>query len=142
MAKAAGVSKGAVQHHFGTREHLIAALNDVYLREFDEARSAADEATPAALQYASLSLHAPTDTDTVRWRGLLVASVMERSVAARWSERVQAERAKDSASNARALLVRLAADGLWLSDVVNIYKISDSERKEIEQLMVELLKRP
>ncbi|MFL6632075.1 MAG: TetR/AcrR family transcriptional regulator [Massilia sp.] len=142
VAKAAGVSKGAVQYHFGTREQLISALNDVYLRDFEEGLSAADESAPPALQYARLWLNAPTDADTKRWRGQLVANMLEPNVAARWRERVKVERAKDGVSNAHALLVRLAADGLWLSDLVDTYEISPSERKQIEQLMIELLNHP
>lgn len=139
VAKAAGVSKGAVQHHFKTREQLLDAVNEIFLQELDEALGSGDDAMPAALRYARLSVNAPSDEDAERWRGLLVASVRESTIASRWSERAELERQKDQPPNARALLVRLAADGLWLSDLVSIYKISDEERKEVEELMHEIL---
>jgi hypothetical protein len=38
--------------------------------------------------------------------------------------------------------VRLAADGLWLSDLLSTYKISKKEREELDVLMQELLRDP
>ena len=140
IADAAGVSKGAVQHHFGTREHLFAAMSDAIIEEFDKALAMEDASIPAALRYARLSLNEISSEDAAGRRAILVASVVDRTIGSRWRERLKVERALDTAPSANALLVRLAADGLWLSDLLSTYNISDKERKEISALMSELVK--
>lgn len=142
IADAAGVSKGAVQHHFGTREQLFAALGELYVGGFDDALALEDAAAPPAWRYARLSLTAPSYKDGEVWRAMLVASVVDRGIASRWSERVEVERSYDRLPSTNALLVRLAADGLWLSDLLSTYKISSKEREALAVLMSELLGKP
>lgn len=142
IADAAGVSKGAVQHHFGTREQLFAALGELYVREFNDALALEDSSAPPALRYARLSLKSPSYEDAKGWRAMLVASVVDRDIAKRWSERIGEERARDQLGSMNALLVRLAADGLWLSDLLHTYEITDEKRDELAMLMSDLLKKP
>ncbi|MBA1229451.1 TetR/AcrR family transcriptional regulator [Pseudomonas viridiflava] len=142
IATAAGVSKGAVQHHFGTKEQLLSALFDLYMDQFNEALALEDASAPPALRYARMSLNATSYEDTDGWRAMVVATVIDRGLAARWSERAEIERSTDRTPSANALLVRLAADGLWLSDLLSTYKIDTKEREELDVLMQELLKNP
>jgi AcrR family transcriptional regulator len=148
IAVAAGVSKGALQHHFGTREELFAAMYEAYMAEFKETAAATGPGIPAALSYARATLELPVSgSETANWRALLVACVVDRGLAARWSEWVAAERKKDpradegpdTRASATSLLVRLAADGLWLSDVLGVYAIDDDERHALKSLIEELL---
>ena len=140
IASAAGVSKGAVQHHFGTKEQLLAALFDLYLDQFNEALTKEDASVPPALRYARMSLNATSYEDTEGWRAMVVATVIDRGLAARWSERAEKERSLDQPPSANALLVRLAADGLWLSDLLSTYEIGHKERDELDVLMRGLLR--
>ncbi|MDR7048659.1 AcrR family transcriptional regulator [Duganella sp. 3397] len=142
IAGAAGVSKGAVQHHFGTKEQLLAALFDLYMDEFNEALALEDTSAPPALRYARMSLNATSYEDTEGWRAMVVATVIDRGLAARWSERAESERALDQPPAANALLVRLAADGLWLSDLLSTYKVDKKQREELDVLMQGLLRNP
>lgn len=142
IASAAGVSKGAVQHHFGTKEQLLAALFDVYMDQFNEALALEDASAPPALRYARMSLNATSYEDTEGWRAMVVATVIDRGLAARWSERAEIERSLDQAPTVNALLVRLAADGLWLSDLLSTYRIDNKQREELDVLMRELLRSP
>jgi len=142
IASAAGVSKGAVQHHFGTKEQLLAALFDLYMDQFNDALAREDASAPPALRYARMSLNATSYEDTEGWRAMVVATVIDRGLAARWSERAENERSLDPAPSANALLVRLAADGLWLSDLLSTYKIDNKEREELDVVMRELLRNP
>lgn len=142
IASAAGVSKGAVQHHFGSKEQLLAALFDLYMDQFNDALALEDASAPPALRYARMSLNATSYEDTEGWRAMVVATVIDRGLAARWSERAEIERSLDPPPSANALLVRLAADGLWLSDLLSTYKISGEEREELDVVMRELLGKP
>lgn len=140
IASAAGVSKGAVQHHFGTKEQLLAALFDLYMDQFNDALALEDASAPPALRYARMSLNATSYKDAEGWRAMVVATVIDRGLAARWSERAEIERSLDQPASANALLVRLAADGLWLSDLLSTYKIGNTEREELDVLMRDLLR--
>lgn len=62
-------------------------------------------------------------------------------MAARWSEWVATDRAREEEDSAEQLLVRLAADGLWLSNVLETYKISERQRAELRVLFSEMLAR-
>lgn len=139
IADLAGVSKGAVQHHFGTRDHLFAALGELYVTEFNDALAMEEASDPPAMRYAHLSLKGSSYKDDKGWRALLVASVVDRGIAERWSKQVESERSSDPVSSPNALLVRLAADGLWLSDLLDTYKISNENRGELALLMRKLL---
>jgi AcrR family transcriptional regulator len=140
MADAAGVSKGAVQHHFGTREQIFIALGELYVTEFNDALAREDVSAIPAMQYASLSLKTSSDEDVKGWRAMLVAAVADRGIAERWSKLMENERSRDKLPSPNALLIRLAADGLWLSDLLRIYKISEEEREQLSVLMSDLLK--
>ena len=110
--------------------------------QFNEALALEDASAPPALRYARMSLNATSYEDTEGWRAMVVATVIDRALAARWSERAEIERSLDQAPTANALLVRLAADGLWLSDLLSTYKIGNKEREELDGLMGELLRKP
>ncbi|OBV40238.1 hypothetical protein ASR47_1014153 [Janthinobacterium psychrotolerans] len=110
--------------------------------QFNQALALEDASAPPALRYARMSLNATSYEDTEGWRAMVVATVFDRALAARWSERAEIERSLDQAPTAHALLVRLAADGLWLSDLLSTYKIGNKEREELDGLMGELLRKP
>lgn len=140
VAEQAGVSKGAVQHHFGTRDELLAALYDYLMALYFEAASGQDGTLPAAMRYAQQNLDAPpSESAASAWRAMLVALVVERDLASWWADWVQSDREQDAAGSSEALLVRLAADGLWLSDILGIYKISKAQRRALRARMRELL---
>lgn len=110
--------------------------------QFNAALALEDASAPPALRYARMSLNATSYEDTEGWRAMVVATVIDRGLAARWSERAEIERALDQPPSANALLVRLAADGLWLSDLLSTYKIDNEEREKLDVLMQELLRNP
>lgn len=143
VAEAAGVTKGAVQHHFGTREELLTAMCDAFLEHFNSVLSHenAQDLAPGgeARAYVRATVRAGVDQQQqADWRAILVACVIERALAARWSERVAESRAKDSARNGNELIMRLAADGLWLSDLLGIYQLSSVERDALEAALLNL----
>jgi AcrR family transcriptional regulator len=140
VADAAGVSKGAVQYHFGTREQLFLALFDAYIGSFEGALSESEcPDEPAALRYARLTIKPIDSEEETAWRAVLIASVMDRQVASRWSDWVAADRATDRPASPASLLVRLAADGLWFSQLLSVYQVSDEERAGVFALMQKIL---
>jgi AcrR family transcriptional regulator len=143
VAQHAGVTKGAVQHHFGTREDLFAAMYADTLMRFesllDEALEGDSGPGSEARAYMRATFRCGSDVDMNAWRSLIVATVVERALAARWSDWVSQARSKDQ--SIADLIMRLASDGLWLSDVLGTYDISADERAELENALLELQRR-
>lgn len=65
--------------------------------------------------------------------------MIDRALTERWNTWVQAHRKDDDAGVNGKLVARLAADGLWLSDMLGTYQLSEAER---EALGAELLQLP
>lgn len=61
VAEAAGLSHGAVRHHFGSREALLMAMYETYMAQFEQSAHERDTATPVALSYADAALFPPTE---------------------------------------------------------------------------------
>lgn len=128
VAKQAGVSKGGLFYHFATKQALAAAMVDRLVAKFDEALAAAgDEPGAATLAYltACVDPDAPAagiaqDRGTV---ALLAASLIDpaaleplRHNYLRWQHRLD----NDGIDPAVATAVRLAADGWWLAQLVDL----------------------
>jgi len=130
VAEIADVTKGAVQHHFPTREDLVMALYDHLVTEFQDQVADDGSGAPAAWRYARSALEFAEDASSDHGKALLVACVAERSVSAKWARWVRDDRALDG-PDTNKLLARLAADGLWLSEVLGIYELSATEREAL-----------
>lgn len=133
VADAAGVSKGAVQHHFSSREELFAALYDELCLEFESSQNRPPGESTPAWDYAKATLFSEGKEDaTIKsWRALLIALVADRALAQRWAAWVEQNRNKAGPESTEQLAARLAADGLWLSDLLGIYKITGEERQRL-----------
>lgn len=141
VAELAGVTKGAVQHHFGTREQLLSDMCDTYMQQFQTELSVAREGDTgpgsAARAYVRATLHGFDEaSEQAHWRAILVAAVIDRAVAERWSSWVAENRAGDAAKDNAELIMRLAADGLWLSDLLGVYKLTASQRASLGESLL------
>ncbi len=116
VADIAGVTKGAVQHHFPTREDLVHALYDHLAEEFQAQVADDGSGASAAWRYARIALQGPCADSAKRGKALLAACVSERTVNSKWVDWVRGDRVHDG-TDINKLLARLAADGLWLSEV-------------------------
>lgn len=131
IAADAGMSKGGLLYHFRTKEALVEGLCDRMLARFDEALeslSAADPETAGAWTRAYLASTVtdagkPADNSARLMAGILATLGREsahlekvREHFARWHARL----AVDGIDPTAATLVRLAADGLWLSALLGL----------------------
>lgn len=143
VAELAGVTKGAVQHHFGTREQLLEDMCATYMQQFqdDLARERQGDSGPgsAARAYVRATVRGADQADEqAHWRAILVAAVIDRSVAERWSGWVAENRADEPAADNTELIMRLAADGLWLSDLLGVYKLTAAQRASLGESLLAL----
>lgn len=137
VAELAGVTKGAVQHHFPTRDALVMALYEDLISDFQNEVADDGSGASSAWRYARAALGMNSDDSSDHAKALLVASVVERPVASKWAEWVRKDRRED-AQDINKLIARLAADGLWLSAVLGIYELPAAERAALAQSIEQL----
>jgi AcrR family transcriptional regulator len=116
VAAQAGVSKGGLLYHFSSKRQLLDALVDRWLQEFQDDIDAHGPGFVAGYVKASDN---PSPDDF----GLLAALVADpetltavRERYAAWQDRVTTE----GGDPVEATVARLAADGLWLADLLGL----------------------
>lgn len=140
VAEVAEVTKGAVQHHFGTRAELLMAFYQEVLAEMEEAVGASCDTENAAQSYVRATFKLlPEGGENLRYRALLAAMVNEPEVAKEWAKWVEADRQSDSQSMGQ-LIARLASDGLWLAETLGIYQLSREDKTRLQEALENLTK--
>jgi AcrR family transcriptional regulator len=135
VAAAAGVSKGGVLYHFGSKRELIDGLLTRWLDDF-EAQLDGEDLLAAYVRACDLD-----PRKSASELGLLAAMIEEPEVLevareryAEWTARMLAV-ADDPVD---AWLVRLAADGLWYSDLFGIAAPQGADRRRLIERLVAL----
>ncbi|MGU7770745.1 TetR/AcrR family transcriptional regulator [Burkholderia sp. MR1-5-21] len=140
VAERAGVTKGALQYHFANKQGLLDALFEQTVERFGrqmEARIAADPqpAGAAARAYVHTTLdkaNPAASTDVLR---VLVASmVTEPETRERWAVPIREWSRPDPVPLEQAamlMICRLAADGLWISELLGSQEMPADLRVEI-----------
>jgi len=125
VAREAAVSKGGLLHHYPGKTALIDGLFDKVVDWFDSQVEEAlepEETSPARFSKAYLRVVAAIDMSVPEERSLAVLMLMLSSdphYCARWNQWVEArlQRHEKTDLTPLARTLRLAADGLWLSDL-------------------------
>lgn len=150
VARMAGVSKGGFQHHFPTRKALIEAVFDRMWAQFQahiEACVADDDDPVGRLSRAYLLTNDLAHTEEMRIasRAALALTLSDAEFRRRWSERTAELLPDDEASTlegrARLLICRLAADGLWLAELLGIQAPAAELRAEMMRQLGDLTRR-
>ena len=139
VAAEAGVSKGGVLYHFASKRALIDGLLERWLDDFEARLDAGGDALTAYVRACDLSAADPDRTASEF--GLLAGMIEEprvleatRERQAGWMERMLA----GAADPVDAWLVRLAADGLWYSDLLGIAPPQGEDRRRLIERLVAL----
>ncbi|WP_175997377.1 TetR/AcrR family transcriptional regulator [Burkholderia stabilis] len=140
VAERAGVTKGALQYHFANKQGLLDALFGQATERFAgqmAARVAADSggdgAAARAYMHAVLDAVQPAASADVL-RVLVASMITEQETRERWSVPMREWTRPDPVPMERAatlMICRLAADGLWISELLDSVEISDELRGEI-----------
>ena len=118
VAERAGVSKGGLLYHFPTKEALVTALVSRVIAEFDELVARYDEGSfTRAFVEATFAIIADPggERSERRWAAITAAAATPelaaplREAMDRWHRREEHE----DADPLTAMVVRLAAEGLW-----------------------------
>ncbi|MDQ0563829.1 AcrR family transcriptional regulator [Rhizobium mesoamericanum] len=145
VSGASGVSKGGLLHHFPTKNALLDALFESLLDRFDADinERMREDALPHG-RFTRAYLHAVANLrenpgESAHWAQITVALLAEPRLRQRWRAWVQ-ERTEEyvgTDSSIEAQIVRFAADGLWLADMLGSHD-DGSDRPALIARLVEL----
>jgi AcrR family transcriptional regulator len=144
VAARTSVSKGALLHHFpsklalleGMVDHLGRMHTDLILAE------AARDPEPYgrnARAYLRATVNEPvTPQDVSIGRVIMAACAIDPTLVQRWSgwiDKVKVDDPSDAVGADDALMLRLIADGLWMSDLFGFHTVSPEQRKALLSLL-------
>jgi AcrR family transcriptional regulator len=142
VAAEAGASKGGVLYHFGSKRALIDGLVTCWLDEFD-ARLAGGDLATAYVRASDISGARPEESASEF--GVLAALIEDPEVLetvrgryAEWMNRMLG----GALPREDAWLVRLAADGLWYSDLLGIAPPQGEDRRRVLERLLALAQEP
>ena len=137
-------SKGALLHHFPNKQVLLEGMID-HLGQMmvDEVLAeAARDPEPYgrnARAYLRTVVNDPvTPRDVSIGRAVLAACAVRAPLAARWKmwiAKISADDPTDPVGADDALMLRLMADGLWMSDLFGTHEVSREQRKALLSFM-------
>jgi AcrR family transcriptional regulator len=136
VAAEAGVSKGGLLYHFASKRELIEALVDRWLAEFQDD---IDAAGPGFVRgYVLASDPGGKHADEL---GLLAAFAADPAVLVKareryaiWQDRVE----REGSDPVDATVARLAADGLWLAELLGMAPPRGRLREQVLSRLLEL----
>jgi len=137
-------SKGALLHHFPSKQALLEGVIDhLALEMTSEVRAeAARDPNPYgrnARAYLRAIVNEPaTERDVSIGRAALAACAIEPSLIPRWRTAIRSlttEDPEDPMGRDDALMLRLIADGLWMSDLFGTHEVSPEQRKALLSLL-------
>ncbi|GMA30136.1 TetR/AcrR family transcriptional regulator [Litorihabitans aurantiacus] len=143
VAAAAGITRGGIIYHFPSREELIAAIHEHMARRWEDQLEAAcgkpaDQSTATERLIAYISM-AATPATRAEVQMILDSHHTENQdvwdqVLQRWAPRPQPS---DGPSYTLALL---AADGLWVNDVIGSTRIPPEQRHDTAERIIDLIR--
>ncbi|MNH79952.1 Bacterial regulatory protein, tetR family [compost metagenome] len=137
-------SKGALLHHFPTKLALLEGVIDHLAEQMtaqvlEEAGRDPNPYGRNARAYLRAAVNDPvTERDVSIGRAALVACAVEPGLIARWRAAMRTlaeDDPVDSAGKDDALMLRLIADGLWMSDLFGTHEVSPDQRKALLSLL-------
>lgn len=141
VARVAGVSKGGLLYHFPNKHALIQAMTEARVTEIRVAMEHHHHENPThgptASYIASLDAAPNTHLDTALWAATLDDPAALTTFNTAFAELQQVLRTSTT-DPTLATLLRLACDGLWLTELAGIDALEPAERAAALQRMLTL----
>lgn len=146
VAKKAGVSKGGLLYHFPSKEALIKGLIEHLNGQFDHevSRRLEDEDAETTGRWLRAFVGATFEADE-HWLGSSAAILTAIATNPQLLEpfrnsfaEYQRQAEQDGLDPALATVIRLAADGLWLAELLGLAPPGEELRGKVQQLLLEM----
>lgn len=144
VAREAGVSKGGLLYHFPSKDALVQGVLEAFVGQIERglaAREAADECARGRFARANFELTLAGDPQPAASSALLAALALRpellepvRAHYAGWRARAEA----DGLEPGLGTLLTLAADGLWLSELLGLGAPTGKRREQLRALVARL----
>lgn len=144
VAARTSVSKGALLHHFPSKIALVEGMVDHLGRMHTDGilAEAARDPEPYgrnARAYLRATVNEPvTPQDVSIGRVVMAAFAIDPTLVKRWGgwiDKVKVDDPSDPVGADDALMLRLIADGLWLSDLFGLHEVSAEQRQALLSLL-------
>lgn len=144
VAARTSVSKGALLHHFPSKIALLEGMVDHLGRMHTDTilAEAARDPEPYgrnARAYLRATVNEPvTPQDVSIGRVIMAACAIDPALAQRWNgwiDKVKVDDPSDPVGADDALMLRLIADGLWMSDLFGTHAVSPEQRRALLSLL-------
>ncbi|WP_242078096.1 TetR/AcrR family transcriptional regulator [Brevundimonas diminuta] len=144
VAGRTSVSKGALLHHFSSKIALLEGMVDHLGRMHTDTilAEAARDPEPYgrnARAYLRATVNEPvTPQDVSIGRVIMAACAIDPALAQRWNgwiDKVKVDDPSDPVGADDALMLRLIADGLWMSDLFGTHAVSPEQRQALLSLL-------
>lgn len=143
VAQEAGVSKGGLLYHFPSKEALVEGLMRQLTDDFNaqlDRDSGSDHAGDWLRAYVRMTFALDQETNNLA-AGLLAAATMNpellsplRESFADWQNRIE----EDGIDPVIGTIIRLAADGLWLADLLGFAPPTGELRQKVLNALLRL----
>ncbi len=145
VARAAGVSKGGLLHHYPTRDALLRALGAALIDDFRQRLNAAHAAELAAhgpargaWLRAYIALTFTPDEDEKALHAALAPLAGHPALLAGLSEAqafLLTEPEHDGLPAGTAHAIRLACDGYWMGDLTGLPRLNDTQAQALRETL-------
>lgn len=142
VAEQAGISKGGLLYHFPSKEALVQGMVEHLANNYQEKISDKVGADPVEQGKWTRSFIDVTFNQSYENKdmnaGLLAAKAVNsdllepiREAYKNWQQEIE----NDGLDPVKATIIRLAIDGIWLSELFDMYQIEDSKKEEVYQTL-------
>jgi AcrR family transcriptional regulator len=143
VAMKAGVSKGALLHHFPSKKELVAAMVKDLVDQVTALceKAMAEDPEPrgrSARAYVRV-IAGQSKQEFEQWAAISAAFLSDMSLIQLWRTSITKALEADIAETddpTSAMIARLAADGIWSSDIYRTYQFDDARRRDLLDRLV------
>ena len=146
VAEKANISKGGLLYHYPNKSMLLAAMVTHLMESFEQAIESQIAQSGSKITwleaFVAMSFD-PNHSQLVESAGILAAVANDPSLLEPLRERYKVWQAKAEASGLDpnlATIVRLAADGLWFTELLNVSPLTDEKRSQVLNALLTLIK--
>lgn len=138
VAIEAGVSKGGLLYHFPSKEALVKGMVDHLAGNYEEkiaesVKVSSKEQGKWIRSYTDVTFNNPYPNKEMH-AGLLAAKAVNsdlldpiRALYNEWQSKIE----EDGIDPVKATIIRLATDGIWLSELFDIHHLDEESKKEV-----------